>query len=387
VTYLALQRGVSLRRLEEPYLYDARHDELYELSQEAWDYLAGADGARAGYAAAGDPEFMAVLLEEDLVAEFDAPSPRPPRIGTQPEPSLRYLELYVTERCNLRCGHCFLGAAGREDLPLDVIARLLDEFDEMGGLRLLLTGGEALLHPDFRELNELLPRHGFRTVLLSNGTLLADAVAGLRAQEVQVSLDGMREAHDALRGEGSFDRAVEGLRAALAAGLDVSVSTMVLSHNRDDFPALEDLVLRLGARSWNVDVPSRCGALAAHPHLLLPPLESAPYLRHAFGGGVHDAVPGSVCGSHLMAVFPGGTGAKCGFYADRPVGRVEEGLEVLWSRVPRPSLDSLTCSCSFLGACHGGCRFRASTYNGEEQPDPVQCCARGVVTAGEGGGQ
>ena len=95
-------------------------------------------------------------------------------------------------------------------------------------------------------------------------------------------------------------------------------------------------------------------------------------------------LPGAVCGSHLMAVFADGMGAKCGFYADRPVGDRRSGLAELWRRVPRAPAADLACACDYVDECHGGCRFRASTYNGEEHPDPVQCCAvRGAAADGD----
>jgi len=40
---------------------------------------------------------------------------------------------------------------------------------------------------------------------------------------------------------------------------------------------------------------------------------------------------------------------------------------------------TLSCACDFIETCHGGCRFRASTYNGSQDPDPVQCCRYGAL--------
>ncbi len=385
--YLSLASHVSLRRLEEPFLYDRRQDELYELNEDAMRFLERINGVTPGLAAVADPEFLAYLLDEGLAVLADRPGLRAPRRGGQPPPSLRYLELYLTERCNLACGHCFLGErTGRRsespghprDLPAAAARRVMDEFDAMGGLRLLLTGGEALLHPDFWELNERLPAYGFRSVLLSNGWLLARSAPRLRVQEVQVSLDGLEPAHDALRGRGSFVRALAGLDAAREVGLDISVATMVHAADVGDFPAMAALVRQLGVRAWHVDVPSECGTLTGRADLLLPPAEAAPFLDYAFGGGTHDAIAGAVCGSHLMAVMPDGTAAKCGFFADRPVGAVESGLAELWRRVPRGRAVDLACACDHVAECHGGCRYRASTYNGEESPDPVQCARYGV---------
>lgn len=370
---------MSLRRLEEPCLYDRVADELYELNDDAWQFLLRVDGVTAGLEHVAEPEFLAYLVEEGLAHLHDAPHEFRAPVGEQDPPSLRYLELYLTERCNLRCGHCFLGDLGRTDLPVGTAFRVLDQFDAMGGLRLLLTGGEAILHPAFWHINETLVERGFRSVLLSNGTLLEDVASRLRVHEVQVSLDGLEYAHDRLRGPGMFARAVCGLQAAVSAGLDVSVATTVNAINRNDLAALDALVRALGARAWHIDAPSVCGSLAARPELVLEPWEAAPYLDLAFGGGVHDAVPGAICGSHLMAVFADGVAAKCGFYHDDPVGTVDEPLAELWRRAPRAPAATLSCACDFIETCHGGCRFRASTYGAGQGPDPVQCHRYGVT--------
>ena len=402
MSYLLLAPDVSLRYLERPYLYNRKTDELYELDEEAWKYLLAVAGPNPPSAEAGASEFVDFLVAEGLARVVGVsarvvdvpPAPGAVPVGRQSPPSLRYLELYLTQRCNLRCAHCFLGdkaggdnGAALVDLPIDQAEAALKEFDSLGGLRLLLTGGEPLLYPGFWEINALLPRHGFRTVLLTNGTLLASCAAQLNVQEVQVSLDGWEEAHDALRGKGSFRKALRGLEAAREAGLDVSVATMVTRFNREDFPRLSALLQDLGVRAWNVDVPTPVGTLLKHKDLLLPPAEAARYLDWGFGGAVHESSPGATCGAHLMAIFADGTAAKCGFYYDSPVGRVEEGLRVLWERVPRLPMEALACDCPVRDVCRGGCRFRATVVGGTDQPDIVKCYHYGVLptSTAEGG--
>jgi molybdenum cofactor biosynthesis enzyme MoaA len=98
-------------------------------------------------------------------------------VGAGERPSLRYLLVHLTGRCNPRCAHCYSSEAGEADLPFDSLRRAFTEFEAGGGLRLLLSGGEPLLQPDFSRIDELLPSLEVRTVLLTNGTLLASALA------------------------------------------------------------------------------------------------------------------------------------------------------------------------------------------------------------------
>jgi len=49
---------------------------------------------------------------------------------------------------------------------------VLNEFQEMQGLRVLFTGGEPLLHPDFRKVNEFVKDLALRKILFTNGVIL-----------------------------------------------------------------------------------------------------------------------------------------------------------------------------------------------------------------------
>ena len=105
--------------------------------------MARCDGTTPGLAAAADREFLDFLLAESLMACAASPSPRLLNWRRSPVPSLRYLELMLTERCNLRCRHCYLGEVGDQELPLAAVVQTLEEFQKMQGLRVLLSWGWA----------------------------------------------------------------------------------------------------------------------------------------------------------------------------------------------------------------------------------------------------
>ena len=379
-----LNPDCSPKLLEEPCLYNRADDELYILNQEAVEFLAaGANGAEpppGGETA----DFITFCLEEGILeaegeAGFasraaDEPARRRLQLAPSPIPSLRYLLLHITDRCNLKCRHCFLGESGSTDLSLEKILAAVDEFEAMQGLRLLISGGEPLLHHEFWQINDYVADRDLRVVLLSNGTLIdRKTAARLRVQEVQVSLDGMREAHDFMRGAGHFKRSIEAIRLLTDAGRQVSVATMIHSRNLEDFEELAELVGQLGAREWAVDLPSATGRLAKEPGLMVDPRTAGPLLRYSFGGATHEPVPGYACGAHLMAVMANGSAARCGFYADRPVGTISEGLAACWQKVRKLPLADLDCDCDFIADCRGGCRFRATGYNSPMGADLCQC--------------
>jgi radical SAM protein with 4Fe4S-binding SPASM domain len=382
--FIVLAPHCSLKRLEEPYLYDIENDELYELSQDAFDFLVRCSQGERPPIRKTDKEFFQYCLDEHLIALSDKPIRRNKTPFPSPIPSLRYLEFQITDRCNLRCLHCYIGEGTHQDLSFGKMKRVLEEFEEIQGLRLLLSGGEPLLHPRFWDLNNILREYGFRSVLLSNGTLITrDVSKKLRVHEVQISLDGMKEGHESIRGPGTFDKTLLAIDSLQEANIRVSIATMIHRGNLKEFAALAELIQSKGIEEWNIDQPCFEGRLKENQTLLVPPSESGRYLEYGFGGGLHSSGENMTCGAHLCAVMPTGNIAKCGLFGAEPVGSIHEGLRACWEKIPRILLTSLECRCKILDECKGGCRFRATSYGGLLMPDLFQCYARGVLKGGE----
>jgi len=377
--FIALSDNCSLRNLETPCVYNKSTDELYELDGEAFGFLRGCDGTRRLSDLGGRKEFLDFCFKEGILYALSGPADRRLKLEKSPAHSLRYLELHITGRCNLRCAHCYLSAGEGPDLELPSVFRAMDEFDAMQGLRLLISGGEPLMHGRFWRINEKLPGYGFRSVLLSNGALITKKTASrLKVNEAQISIDGMAGSHDRLRGAGSFKKAVNAVEHLQAEGIKVSVSTTVNALNCGEFNEMNALLDAMGITEWNVDMPSVAGRLSEHASYALPPEKAAPFISYGFGGGHHGGSDGFACGSHLCSVGSGGQVAKCGFYLNSPVGNVTEGLRNCWERIRPIRLEELYCDCDFLEVCKGGCRYRAETFTGELGPDPVRCHNLGV---------
>ena len=382
--FISLSPECSLKRLEEPCLYDIENDELYELGEEAYDFLLRCCQGDKPVLREDDQEFIQYCLSEGLITFSGTPVVRKVASNPSPIPSLRYLEFQITDRCNLQCRHCYLGNSRHQDLSMEQIKRMLEEFEEIQGLRLLISGGEPLLHPCFWEVNGILRDHAFRSVLLSNGALITQDVARrLRVHEVQISLDGMREGHEALRGRGSFEKALGAIDHLQASNIHVSVATMIHRKNLTEFEALACLLESKGIKEWNVDVPCVEGRLKGNEGLWVSPSEGGPLLNYSVGGGFHGSEKNATCGAHLCAILSNRQVAKCGLFSQEPVGFIEEGLRTCWERIPRIPLTNLLCNCDLTEACRGGCRYRAKILGGLFQPDLFQCYARGVLKGGE----
>lgn len=382
--FVALAPHCSLKRLEEPYLYDIVNDELYELSEDGFDFLVRCSQGECLPVRNEDKDFIRYCLTEELITLSKKPGLRRKVPQYSPVPSLRYLELQITDRCNLRCRHCYLGNGAHQDLSLDRIQKVLAEFEAMQGLRLLLSGGEPMLHPFFWRINENLRDYDFRSVLLSNGLLITkDAAKKLRVHEVQISLDGMKAGHELIRGEGTFEKVLQAIDHLRESRIKVSIATMIHRGNVREFEAMEALIRSRDIEEWNIDQPCFEGRLMENQDLLVPPSEAGRLLWHGFGGGLHHSGKDAVCGAHLCAVLPNGRVAKCGLFSREAVGSMEEGLGACWERIPRISLTALECQCKVLEQCRGGCRYRARGYAGILGPDLFQCYAREVLKGGD----
>ena len=370
-----LKDNCYLKHLEEPHIYDAATDELYLLDDDSFDrVLALCEGVE-------DQEAVKLIGDAGLLQK----EPRRDAVYTKGQsaaPSLRYLEVQITGRCDKACRHCYLGPAQNRDMEPKVFSDILEVFSAMQGLKVMVSGGESACHPLFREMAQILPEYPLRSVLVTHGEGITQGEAAWLKpyfHQVQVSLDGMETGHDFLRGKGSFARAMTGIKALRSAEVPVSVGTMVHEHNLDQFDAMSDLLKELDIQEWDIDVPCSTGrwkAADGTPELIKTMSEK---LAYGYGGGFHGGSAGLACGSHLMTVAPDGMAAKCGFYFDDPAGNVMEGLETVWKKMKHVPLDKLQCECDQIDVCGGGCRFRAEILEGSGlAPDIVQCYARGV---------
>jgi radical SAM protein with 4Fe4S-binding SPASM domain len=376
--YALLSPHCALKHLERPYLYDIQTDDLFELDENGFDFLKACIAGQTLSDLPLDKDFLETCFKEGLLRLEAEPVKSHPVIRPSPVPSLRYLELQLTNRCNLKCRHCYLGEPAKTDLPINSVLAVLEEFEEMQGLRVLFSGGEPQLYPHLRALNDSLPRFRLRKVLLTNGTLISESNYSdwCNFDEIQFSLDGLEAGHEKIRGKGTFEQTTRGMKAAKKKGVPVSAATMVHRFNLDEFEALSQWLEHFGVMEWNIDVPCASGRLCDHDELMISPEEGAPFLAYATGGSYHGADEPYACGYHLCTVTPEGRVLKCGFFAEQPLGSLKDGLETSWKRSRHFALSELECApCEHLLDCKGGCRFRAENLLGK---DPVMCALYGV---------
>lgn len=135
--------------------------------------------------------------------------------------------------CNLACSHCLVSASPTNRthlmMPLSKVREVLKEADRLGVREFYFTGGEPFLNRDMPMILEATLNQGPANVL-TNGTLITDALAralkemsdrSLYSLELRISLDGASaETNDPLRGPGTFERILQGIRRLAAVGLN-----------------------------------------------------------------------------------------------------------------------------------------------------------------------
>jgi GTP 3',8-cyclase len=158
-----------------------------------------------------------------------------------------YLRVSVTDRCDFRCVYCMAEDMAflpkKEVLTLEELDRLCSAFVRKGVRKLRLTGGEPLVRRDVMTLFRSLGRH-LKTgdldelTLTTNGSQLprfAEELYDAGVRRVNVSLDTLnQEKFEAITRWGKYDKVMEGIRAAKAAGLKVKLNAVALKGVNDD---------------------------------------------------------------------------------------------------------------------------------------------------------
>lgn len=178
-------------------------------------------------------------------------------------PPLTSIYMYASGVCNLNCSHCWInpefqkeGTTSSLHLKLELVKKAVDQGKPLGLNSVKLTGGEPLLNPNISDIITFLSNEGIRIIIETNGTLVDNKMASfLAATEnfrfISVSLDGSNsKIHDELRGvEGSFVKAVDGIRELVKVGIKPQI---ICTVNRDNLSQTKDVILlaiKLGAGS------------------------------------------------------------------------------------------------------------------------------------------
>ena len=233
------------------------------------------------------------------------------------------LQWHITQACDLHCKHCY-DRSTRTPITFSSAVRILDELRLFCNSRHVIgavsfTGGNPLLHPEFSEIYRAAAERGFALAILGNPApreRIAELIEIHMPSFYQVSLEGLRDHNDAIRGHGHFDRVMMFLDVLRELGVSSMVMLTLTSENIGQVLTLAE-VLRDKADVFHFSRLSKVGEGA---NLKLPDVRTyraflESYLDAACNNpvmGIKDNLINIIRRDRRNAPFGGCTGYGCG---------------------------------------------------------------------------
>lgn len=314
----------------------------------------------------------------------------------------------VTSRCNLKCKHCYVEAESQktEEPSTEEAKAIIDQLKKAKVFTLSFSGGEPLLRDDLFELLEYATK-SLVVDVASNGLLIDEDIANqLKSTGIaymQLSFDGLEDAHDYLRGrKGAFNRLMETIEILKRMGLRFGVTSVIYRKNVHEIKEMIELAEKLGAftiRFYRLIYTGRGKELTSLD------LTSSEYKKalqdvyshrgkisavadEAFGFLLHGRENphqwvGCQAGRTIAGIKANGQVVPCPMFSD-PVfycGKVpDEDFSDIWVNSPVLSqfrtLDNIhgKChACKYLYQCGGGCRAAVYAKTGDLYASDYKC--------------
>ena len=350
------------------------------------------------------------------------------------------VDLDITSRCNLKCKYCFHRTSPADtggELPASDWIQFIEELGRCAVMDVTLGGGEPFIRDDLPKIIDAIVKNRMRFSILSNGGLITPAIASYiastgRCNYVQISVDGSNaEVHERIRGPGSFQGAVSGIKILQSAGVNVTSRVTIHRYNLADLENIAHFLLDeigMGSISTNsacylglareneeevsLTPDEQCIAMeriltlakrynnritaAAGPLSLgrnYQEMENARISRATIPG--RGYLTGCGCMWSKMAVRPDGMMVPCGMLAHIELGRINEvPLTDIWQHHPEftrlrerykiPLSTFPECrDCGYQMMCTGNCPASGYTRTGNVYaPSPDGCLKKFLEDGG-----
>lgn len=193
---------------------------------------------------------------------------------------LRQLFWECTQRCNMKCRHCGSDckfSSDHKDMPFEdfekVLVRLCEVYNP-NDILIIVSGGEPLMREDIVDVGGRISTLGYPWGMVSNGRLMSDTMirnlvgAGMKA--VSISLDGLEEEHNWMRGnKESFRYASHAIETLAGQPVAFDVVTCVYGRNFTQLDRIREHLIGMGVRQWRLLTVFPVGRAASDPELQL----------------------------------------------------------------------------------------------------------------------
>lgn len=326
-----------------------------------------------------------------------------------------YFQWHITDRCNLRCTHCYHDEySGENELSVeeliasaDKMAVALEKWNKKGSFS--LTGGEPFIRSEV--LFALARYMDSQTTtayydILTNGSLITETITDeliklQKLRRVQMSIEGPTpELNDKIRGIGSFDRTMKAIRLLKSKELQVSIMTTVFRSNMTKIVELIDVLENVGVDTFALErfIPEGAGSAMASE--ALSPSEIRDVFTAVYEAGRNprkmrvlmyrplfaildqdDPTIGAMCsiGTNALTVMHDGAILPCrrlpipiGDIRNDSLFKIWYDNSLLWEIRNPLNLKGKCGSCDLVPICRG-CRAVAYARTGDYLGEDPQC--------------
>lgn len=177
------------------------------------------------------------------------------------------IRILLTNKCNLHCDFCLNNSiykTDKEELSTSEWLNFFERLKELKVFNISLSGGEIFLRDDlFILLKKLRENRMHRISLLTNGTLITKEIVNqllqINIKNISISVDGLEEKHNQIRGDGAFQKTIKGIKCLLNVGINPNILFTPTKNNYKDLGSLIDFIKSLGLSEININTLSPQG--------------------------------------------------------------------------------------------------------------------------------
>ena len=345
-----------------------------------------------------NPDFTACnrylerLRKEDLVSKDFVPRPFQPIINNSINLEVAWIE--ITEKCNLKCVHCYEGnvhESNGSSLSIDQWKDVIKQLANLNIKRLIIIGGEPGCYPYLNDIINYAACFPIDITLFTNATCftekLLDCVVKNKIQ-VKVSVYGhCGKIHDSVTGvPGSFDKMTTAIEKLISHGISVSSALIILKENQDYLNEIIDFIKSTGMKYSRYDVIRQVYGGTQNTHtptnkdIISKLYMSSPNFRTTKDSFFHH-INRNTCWYGKIAIKENGDVIPCEFERKTVYGNVlkESITDIIYSDKARQmwfwdfkQVDGC-CDCEFRYACKD-CRPLGYSVCGNLHTKNPRCC-------------
>ena len=161
----------------------------------------------------------------------------------------------ITNKCNLKCKHCYLGKLDGFELPYETTIKIADMIIDSNVMEVTISGGECLTYNGIEDIIKKFIDNGIKVDVFTNAILLKKILDKIDLTILNkelllfyVSVDGLKETHEKIRGKNTFDKTIDNIKYAISKGYTVVTNTVINKINYCDIIDMVTLLKTIGVK-------------------------------------------------------------------------------------------------------------------------------------------